>query len=746
MKRLSALVLCFLFIFLILIPVFTDEELIATNNILITIDGKEITFNDNYPFIQDSRTMVPLRTLSENMGFEVSWDDPQIRLKKDDTTYLLTIGTNEVLINNNDKLLMDTKPILKNDRVFIPLRFIAEGFAYQISWDQSAQKVEIISKGTNDVILSGKNLPAINNYNNLKKLLDEYQSYYTYDSVLRNSMEDMAIPESAPLSVQKEAISGKGASDYSETNVQVKGIDEADIIKTDGKYIYQLRNNKISISHVYPPEAIKQLKSIEFEDKNFQANELYIDKNKLVIIGSTRYDHPVPEEEVIYKDLEINSRISIDAEIGIMPGDYQAFKRNSYLTKALVYDTTDINNVKYLRSVEVEGTYLSSRKVDNQLYLVANKYFYMDDIHIQPVYRDSLIGEKMRTVPYSAINYFPGYVYPNFISIISFNLEGSAKEATIKTYLGSGDNVYMSHNNIYVAASSYEDETAIFKFAVNKGALEYSGRGVVPGNVINQFSMDEHNEYFRIATSNWEGKSLNNVFVLDKQMKIVGELKGLAPNERIYSARFMGDKAYLVTFEIIDPLFVIDLSIPTNPKVLGELKIPGFSNYLHPLDDNHLLGIGRDTDVRTSNGREWVVEKGIKLAIFDVSDVNNPVEKFVKIIGGQGTYSEVLYNHKALLFNEKTGLMSFPITVRESDGSDFGSIYKFQGAFIFNVDVDGGITTLGDINHHSKEQSEGNDIRRILYIGDYLYTISDNMIKINNLSDLQHVSLLNLSN
>jgi len=263
--------------------------------------------------------------------------------------------------------------------------------------------------------------------------------------------------------------------------------------------------------------------------------------------------------------------------------------------------------------------------------------------------------------------------------------------------------------------------------------------------------MDENNSYFRIATTtnlDWnevgQGDTKNNVYVLDSELNLKGKLEDIAIGEKIYSVRFMGDKGYVVTYKNIDPLFVIDLKDVGNPTILGELKIPGFSSYLQPYDENHIIGIGKDT--QELDGR--VTEKGVKLSLFDVTDYKNPKEKFSIVIGDAGTYSEVLNNHKALLFSKEKNILAFPISVMKNaeDAANKGLNGKqiFQGAYVYNVDLISGFKLRGTITHLSPSDSNREDyessynrnVERILYINDMLYTISNDVIMANDINTL----------
>jgi uncharacterized secreted protein with C-terminal beta-propeller domain len=261
--------------------------------------------------------------------------------------------------------------------------------------------------------------------------------------------------------------------------------------------------------------------------------------------------------------------------------------------------------------------------------------------------------------------------------------------------------------------------------------------------------MDEHNGYFRIATtvdqwtqSNDSGSLLtwNNLYTLDSGMNIAGRLEHLAEGERIYSARFMGDRGYLVTFRQTDPLFVIDLSSPAQPKVLGELKIPGFSNYLHPYDENHILGFGLETE-ETSSG---VFTKGMKLALFDVTDVANPTQMHSLTIGEQGSYSPLLYDHKALLFDKKRNLLGFPISVTEQKTGEEWPSEVFQGAHIYKISLTNGFQKQAAITH--QENGEHYDwnhyIQRLLTIGNQLYTLSETRVQANDLAQFNLTNAL----
>ncbi len=596
----------------------------------------------------------------------------------------------------------------------------------------------------------------------------------------------------APMAAEKATeVVSTPSGDYSTTNIQVSGVDEADIVKNDGKYIYVVSTDSIVILDAYPAEQSKILSKIEF---NGTPQEIFINKDKLVVFEQESYYYATTR-----------------AGIGIIAPRYSTPK-----TFVKVYDISDRTNPVLKRNVSIDGSYFDSRMIGDYVYAMTNQPVYGEPVPLPMIYSNN----KAMEIPATEIYYFdvPDSSY-NFANILAINTQNDGQELSSKTFLmGYSQNMYVSPTNIYIVYTKYfsiydfydriidhaiipvvpqdiknkindiknsdidkykkmdeigkvfqnyveslnpeeaanivkmaeekmvevqaeiakeMEKTIVHKISISNENIEYKTKGEVPGIVLNQFSMDENNGYLRIATTTgqWRTASLNHVYILDSNLKIVGKLEDLAQGERIYSVRFLGDKGYLVTFRQIDPLFVIDLSNPTSPKVLGYLKIPGVSDYLHPYDDNHVIGIGRDA---TEEGRI----KGMKLSLFDVTDVANPKEISKYIIGESGTYSEVLNDHKAFLFSREKNLLVIPITLSEG-----GKWNAWQGAYVFNLDLDNGFVLKGRITHTNESGAYydyQSQIRRSLYIDNVLYTVSNKMIKMNNLVDLNEMNKITL--
>lgn len=550
--------------------------------------------------------------------------------------------------------------------------------------------------------------------------------------------------ENAVMEISKEAKSESqdaGSNSYSETNNQVQGVDEADLIKTDGTYIYQVLDGIVRIVKALPANEMELVSTITYEE-GFYPNQIFLHQNQLVVIGFGSRDFTTKQRVT-----------SMDTMMAPM---FQS-------TKAIVYDMSNPSKPDILREVEVEGNLIQARKKEGIVYLISNYYpdFWQlekdKEADVRPRYMDSTQNDELKFIDYKSIQYLPESKESNYTIITTFNLEKTEEKININTYLGSGRQLYMSENNIYLAVSNYpfiqtfreENRTAntsIYKFSVNEMDVEFQSSAEVSGTVLNQFSMDEHEGYFRVATTEgfaWDEKnpSANHLFILDQNLVEVGKLEDLARGERIYSARFMGNRIYIVTFKETDPLFVIDTKNPAQPKVMGELKIPGFSNYLHPYDENHLIGFGHDTKITSNKGssQPLIITNGVKLSLFDVSDITNPKEKFTEIIGGRGTYSPLNYDHKALLFHKNRNLMAFPISVyTNKQGSDFEQTFEFQGGYVYKLDLTKGFQLQKKITHMSDKaiyEEWENSIQRMIFIEDNIYTLSPNKITAHSMKD-----------
>ncbi|WEK53512.1 MAG: beta-propeller domain-containing protein [Candidatus Cohnella colombiensis] len=730
----------------------------------IKINGTPLELS-TAPYVVKHTTMVPLRQIAVALGAKVTFkksnDGKQsATLTRQNRTAILTVGSIEMVANDRT-IKLPIAPEMRSYVMMVPLRALSEALGTIVAWDATAKVIHI-----NDP----KTLPVIGT----EKKLNELYSQFTQGGILYGKRPMAMAEDGATVQFTAESMAGAAESskseeskDFSETNVQVAGVDEADWAKTDGKFIYQISGQQLYITDIGNKASPKLAATLDYRSKGeFQPQEMYVDDHRLVVIGQT-YSSKLATETV----------------------------------QTLIYTLDDAGKPTLQRETELEGRYISSRKIDSALYIVTNKYMnywgpmiyekrvavpkLMDGAAInevtasdpnadlvrnfEPVYRDSAHSPDPQKLPLSDIRYFPDSPDMSTMLIGALDLDRPDQEMQVSAYLGSGQAIYASSKHLYVAVAKYTQNgaeykqlTQIYKFRLDQGQVVYAGEGSVPGQILNQFSMDEHNGYFRIATTDNkvmkdQYTSTNNIYVLDEQLQTIGTLEDLAPGEHIYSVRFMGGRAYMVTFRTVDPLFVIDLHTPTKPAVLGQLKIPGYSDYLHPYDDTHIIGFGKETVELPSKGlgpgETMAYYQGFKMAIFDVSDVNNPKEQFKEIIGDRGTSSELLTNHKALLFDRSKGLLAFPVDLMEvnraassvaDDALAYGQ-FTYQGAYVYGIDLEKGFTLRGRITHLSnddlaKSGQYGFDyrkaVRRILYAGDTLYTLSERMVKANALSNL----------
>jgi inhibitor of cysteine peptidase len=606
-------------------------------------------------------------------------------------------------------------------------------------------------------------LPVIGTKQQLISLLEAYTND---EAVMDWDMSTKRLMAAGNTLLQDQAGSEAAAAPYSTTNVQVEGVDEADIIKTDGTYVYQINGNQVYIIKAVPAQELEVTSRITFDHEGIFPAELFLWEDYLVVVGMTKTNRIMPMKKVLSDST-----------------GYYVPSQNT--CKVMVFNIGNKKNIQKVREIELSGSYISSRMIDSSFYLIASQNLSypvrIEDPIVLPAYKDSVNGGIKEDLTLEQIHYFPECVYPAFVVIAGLDLDQPDEEADINCFLGNGEDIYASDKNLYIAADvnriaaesvsqpnliPSQKITNIFRFALTKGKTVYTGKGEVPGSILNQYSMDEYNGFFRVVTTtgdlwrNDEFTSKNNLYILDQDLAITGKIEGIAPTEKIYSARFMQNRAYLVTFRKVDPFFVIDLENPKEPKILGKLKIPGYSDYLHPYDENHIIGFGKETiEVKDGKGGSQAYYQGMKISIFDVTDVSNPLEMFKQVIGDRGTESELLNNPKALLFSREKGLLAFPVTVMEiqkpiADANprliQHGS-FTFQGAYIYDIDLKEGLTLKGRITHITPEEylqagdrwyKDSRNIERIIFIGDNLLTLSQDRVMANKISNLEHIKTI----
>ncbi|MEC9485761.1 MAG: beta-propeller domain-containing protein [Candidatus Izemoplasma sp.] len=532
----------------------------------------------------------------------------------------------------------------------------------------------------------------------------------------------------------------QGSDDYSNTNNQVIGVDEMDNVLTDGKYIYVARNNEVKIVLAYTQSETYQVLDLEtsfdysIDDqecpRSFNTNGLYVDDDYLAVIGSYYNNY-------CYEDKQ-------EDDIVIDWWGYQESNINVF-----VYDKKD--NFSLETIYELSGNFLGTRKIEDNLYVVTSTYLplYQEDVDVDKYLPYYKVNNMSVQAKYQNIVYVDGVAPNSFTTFYGLDLGG--KQVDMEVILGdSAYNLYVSQNNMYLAGTLWpyrtftddllsndnnDVQTAIFKIKIDGPNVAFDKYGKVPGNTLNQFSMDEYEGVLRIATTSgrWTENINNQIFLLDSELKIINKIGGLGkPGEVIRSVRFTKDYAYVVTFEQTDPFYVLNLSDPSNPTVLGELEITGFSSYLQPLGNDYMLGIGFGD---SEGGTE-----GIKISVYDIKDKTNPVV-FDEIIYDYAdfgwSYTTATYNHKDLLVSLSKGLIALPFTTYDylDDRYQYNS-----GILTFGFDEIEGLSVKGYVQHASNTEEEVY-VYKAKFIHDeasdttFFYTVSNRYIKVSTLND-----------
>ncbi len=548
-------------------------------------------------------------------------------------------------------------------------------------------------------------------------------------------------------------------SGFSTTNVQVQGVDELDTVKTDGTYIYTITNNTLVIVKATPADA----RVVAKISTDGSLSGVFVYGDSLVLIGGPNVLGPYP------------------APYSIASTDVKSpYYWYSPATSLWVYDISNIASPALTFSLKENGTYVGSRLIDNSVYLITTQYANLlnETVTLPARVVNGLLETTRATEVFHSDVLDNGY---SFTTVSRIALSHAPTENSESFLVSSSGSLYVSMENIYLTSTFWtcNTETVIHRVNISNGAISYEATGTVHGQVMNQFSMDEYQGFFRLATTTWPYLAfravpalaggvgvaapgpqpvtdsapvgpITNVYVLNMDLDNVGSVEGISPGETFYAARFFGDRAYLVTFQRVDPLFVIDLKNPYRPQVIGQLEITGVSDYLQPYDENHLIGFGKSSvNVTWENAALF---QGLKFSLFDVTDPAHPIDTSDFLVGDRGSDSPALTDSHAILFAHDLNLLVVPIEIAQISGTPanqwVSGTQVWQGAYVFTISPSG-IVFRGGITHLSSGElptytNTDHFVTRSLYIGNVLYTISPAMVKMNSLKDLSEIGSVSL--
>jgi inhibitor of cysteine peptidase len=532
---------------------------------------------------------------------------------------------------------------------------------------------------------------------------------------------------------------------FTTSNVQVQGVDELDTVKTDGTYLYVATSQSVSIIRAYPVNSTSLVSTISSPD--FSVLGITLAPQRLAVLGQSLVNASV--------DLRLYNVSSPSAPV-------------------------------LLNSIMTGGEYIGARMSQGYFYMVVQQPSYSVDGNGNVAVAYPTVVEEGVS---SALSPGSTYYTPNrsqisvYTMVLSMSMS-TGSESSVAVLTGPSSTIYVSASNIYVVYSNFypgyadgiagdvfgggavtsvegvqqQQNSTVFRVAYLGGNITVAAAGSFPGGVLNQYSMDEYDGYFRVATSRSayvDGgiTQVDDVYVLDQNLSQVGVIRNIAPGENIYSVRFEGDMGYVVTFEQVDPLFTISFADPAHPVILSALNVTGFSDYLYPFGSDYLIGVGKDT-VAAPNG-DFAYYLGLKLSLFNVTTGGNSTEVANYMIGDRGTDSAVLDNPLAFTFDTSTNTMMIPVDLYMTSGSQSSPSYSggsppfgqfvWQGVYVFSVST-AGFKLLGTVSQDQAGQSPGtHEIDRTVVIGNILYTISQNEVMASNLSGFSTLATIQLS-
>ena len=519
-------------------------------------------------------------------------------------------------------------------------------------------------------------------YKTLQELEKQTGSYARGGDImlLEESAEIATMDAGAADTAANQKVTGE--ADYSQTNVREAGVDEGDVVKTDGSYLYILKSSgSVRIVDIRETK-MKEVAEIQPEKLNESIEDLYLDGDRLMLV-TTGYESSMEEAE----------------------SDMYTVNRYQY-TALTVYDITEREHPEMAGRITQEGDYRQSRKKGDYVYLLTQYSPSLgdsfEDSSVMP-----LVNEQKLAI---SDVYLPDQTsQPDYLVASGINIQDPENVISSKAIVSGAADFYMSSDNLFICNNNWNDgksSTEILRFACEDGEITAGAMCELPGFLNDTFSLDEYQGYLRVLLTEDSNGESNSLYILDADMQVTGAIRDLADGETIRSARFMGTMAYFVTFRQTDPLFCADLSDPDNPQILSELKLTGFSSYLHPYGDHLLLGVGYEAEEETGS------QTGVKLSMFDISDPSQ-VEELDKYVIKGASYLPSDYNYKAILADGEKNLIGFVC-----DGE----------YLVFSYDEEKGFQNLLTYTMSDWEYWDGDASCRGVYAGDEFYIVDQDEV------------------
>ncbi len=551
-----------------------------------------------------------------------------------------------------------------------------------------------------------------------------------------------ALPPMAALSSSVNSVPS-----FTSTNVQVQGVDEPDRVKTDGTHLFVSTQDSVAIIDAYPPNSTVVLSKMSFPNSLVIGLEMVQDRLMVIV-----------------------QKNAATPSVGLM-----------------LYDTSSLSSPKVMQNVTIAGSYVAARMADGYVYSVIQQpsYVFNSQGNATAVMPMASVGGVDSQLPATSVYYANNTAQISYYTMIPSISMSTGRETIQSVLTGPSANVYVSTSNIYVVYTNYLDiydvdgvpgnawtggvitadlvrqaqNSSIVRATYSNGNVSVAAAGMVPGTVLNQFSLDEYNSYFRLATSrfamvNGAATTSDDIYVLDHGMNQVSSLTNIAPGENIYAVRFVGETGYVVTYQQIDPLFVISFKDISHPVILSALKVSGYSDYLHPLPGGYLIGVGKESVPATDGNFSYYL--GLKLSLFKVFENGTSAQVSKMVIGDRGTDSPVLSDHLAFTFDSTRNITVIPLTLYVVSGNQTyqGGIPAYgnpvwQGVYVIKV-MPSGFTLLGKVSQYPSGQNFGDypnsslSIDRSVVIGDYLYTISQGEVMVSTLASFSTVATVPL--